>query len=266
LPASRPARPAGAGFRAPSGPEDSSRFSQLPHQHRPQHPVLLAVDQKSLQLVEEEDRESSREKKAQSGDTGKANGEHASDGVVGRTPGSGRAERRTHPSQEQRHGRQRCPTGDVGEWSHNRRVDRLADHLERDDAVIHSWACPALTVTGRRSSRSIASPSWLGRSLRSSRTPPTPVPEVPRRTRVRRSRPRFHRCGPNRHRGARPDARADASRDPACCAADPEGRGRADRGRRRDRQRLPPPRSPGVDPRGREASRGAAGSLDNARA
>ena len=43
--------------------------------------------------------------------------------------------------------------------------------------------------------------------------------------------------------------------------ADPSRRGRARRGRRRDRQRLPSARPPRVDPRGGEASRGAAASL-----
>ena len=62
----------------------------------------------------------------------------------------------------------------------------------------------------------------------------------------------FHRLGPDRHRGARPDPAPDARRRPPCRAADPSRRRRSRRGRRRDRQRLPPARPRRMDPRAGE--------------
>ena len=118
---------------------------------------------------------------------------------------------------------------------------------------MNSPACPVPTATRRPSARSIASVSSPRRSRRSSRTPPTPRAQV-RRPRVRRPWQGFHRLGSNRHRGARSDARADASRDSVGDYADPSRRGRVDGGRRGHRQRLPPARPCRVDPRRGEAS------------
>jgi hypothetical protein len=83
-------------------------------------------------------------------------------------------------------------------------------------------------------------------------------PEVPR-PRVRRSRPRLHRRGSDRQRGARPDAGSDraATRRPA----HPSRRDELAVGGRSDRQRLPAARSRRMDPCGRETVRRAAGAI-----